>query len=297
MAGLRRYFFSDTPLRERLEAIFSDIPGRTISRIGQAPLGGSATAEWDFESPDSWRWHCGIVADDLSLDAEGQMFQVFQKYEDLLAQEFMTVADHCVRTWIYVRDIDHNYKGAVAGRKRYFDGIGLTADTHYIASTGIEGTHLDSRVLVTMDALAIPDLAPGSLEYLHACDKLSRTIEYGVTFERGVAFTYDNLRYTMISGTASIDRNGNILHEGDAGKQTVRILENIEALLDEDGAGLDDIASALVYLRNNEDARCVREILDNRLPCLDYLMLHAPVCRPGWLVEIECVAIRSWSLR
>lgn len=292
MAGLRRYFLADTQLRPRLEEFFSSFPGRTVSRVGQAPLGGSTVAEWDFETPESWRWHCGIIADDLGLDAEGQMYQIFQKYEDLLAQEFMTVSSHCVRTWIYVRDIDHNYGGVVAGRKRFFEEIGLTPDTHYIASTGIAGTHRDPRVLVMMDALAIPDLPAGSLSYLHASDHLSRTIQYGVTFERGVAFSYGGQRYTLISGTASIDSNGNILHEGDSGKQTLRTLENIGALLAEDGAGMEDIASALVYLRNPEDARTVSQTIDRRLPCLDYLMLHAPVCRPGWLVEIECIAVR-----
>ena len=28
---------------------------------------------------------------------------------------------------------------------------------------------------------------------------------------------------------------------------------------------------------------------------LDYLLLHAPVCRPTWLVEMECVAVRPCS--
>lgn len=293
MSGLRRYFFGDSPLREQLEDSFSLFPGRTVSLVGQAPLGGSIVAEWDFESPASWRWHCGITADDLSLDSEGQMYQIFQKYEDLLAGEYMTVASHCVRTWIYVRDIDHNYAGVVAGRKKYFSEIGLTPDTHYIASTGIAGTHRDPRVLVMMDALAIPDLAPGSLRYLHAGDHLSRTIDYGVTFERGAAFSYGSHRYTLISGTASIDREGKVLYPGDVEKQTLRALENVEALLSEDGASLNDVASALVYLRNPEDVRTVRETIDRRLPCLDYLLLHAPVCRPAWLVEIECIAVRQ----
>lgn len=293
MAGLRRYFLADSPLRERLEGIFRDVPERSVSLVGQAPLGGSQVAEWDFGSPGSWRWHCGLVADDLTLDAEGQMYQLFRKYEDLLSQEFMTVADHCVRTWIYVRDIDHNYAGVIDGRKRYFQEIGLTGDTHFIASTGIAGTHRDPRVLVMMDALAIPDLAPGSLRYLHAASHLSSTLKYGVTFERGVAFSYEGKRYTMLSGTASIDKDGNILYEGDVVRQTARVWENIEALLAEDGARTDDIASALVYLRNPEDADAVRTVIDRQFPCLDYLLLHAPVCRPGWLVEIEGIAVRD----
>ena len=293
MAGLRRYFLTDGPMRERLESIFSALPQRTVSLIGQPPLGGSQVAEWDFESPESWRWHTGLVADDLSLDPEGQMRQIFEKYEDLLAAEYMSVARHCLRTWIFVRDIDRNYAGVVAGRNRYFEKIGLTKDTHFIASTGIAGTHRDPHVLVSMDALAIPDVDPVTIRHLKAPRHLCPTADYGVTFERGTSFVYDGLRYTLISGTASIDNLGLIVHPGDVGRQTLRTLENIRALLAEDGTDFRHVQNALVYLRNPEDAAAVRAVLDRELPCLDYLLLHAPVCRPGWLVEIECFAVRK----
>ena len=293
MAGLRRYFLTDGPLRQRLEGIFSTLPQRSVSLIGQPPLGGSQVAEWDFESPESWRWHTGLIADDLSLDAEGQMRQVFEKYERLLAAEFMTVADHCLRTWIFVRDIDHNYAGVVRGRNTYFETIGLTPETHFIASTGIAGTHADPRVLVTMDALSIPDVDPATIRYLKASSHLSPTADYGVAFERGTSFVYDGLRYTLISGTASIDDQGQVLHVGDVRQQTLRTLENIRALLAEDGTDESRLRTALVYLRNPEDAAVVRSVIDRELPCLDYLLLHAPVCRPTWLVEIECIAVRK----
>ena len=295
MAGLRRYFLNDGPLRERLEGIFSALPQRSVSLIGQAPLGGSQVAEWDFESPDSWRWHTGIIADDLSLDSEGQMRQIFEKYERMLAAEFMTVADHCLRTWIFVRDIDHNYAGIVRGRRDFFQAIGLTPETHFIASTGIAGTHLDPRVLVVMDALAIPDIDPSTVRYLKGASHLSPTADYGVTFERGTSFAYDGLRYTLISGTASIDNQGQVLYPGDVRQQTLRALENIRVLLAEDDTDLQHIGTALVYLRNPEDAAIVRTLIDQTLPCLDYLLLHAPVCRPAWLVEIECIAVRKAS--
>ncbi len=292
MAGLRRYFLSDSPLRSRLEEIFRTLPQRTVSLVGQPPLGGSQVAEWDFESPDSWRWHTGIIADDLNLDAEGQMRQIFEKYERLLASEFMTIADHCLRTWIFVRDIDNNYAGVVRGRRDFFQTIGLTPQTHFIASTGIAGTHADPRVLVMMDALAIPDVDPATIRYLKGSSHLNPTADYGVTFERGTSFSYDGLHYTLISGTASIDNHGQVLYPESVEKQTLRMLENIRVLLDEDGADFRQVQSALVYLRHPEDAATVRTILDRELPCLDYLLLHAPVCRPTWLVEMECIAVR-----
>ena len=293
MAGLRRYFFSETPLRERLEETFRTFPGRTVSLIGQPPLGGSIVAEWDFESPESWRWDTRLVSDDLSLDSQGQMENIFAQYEARLAEAGLQVARHCVRTWIFVRDIDHNYAGVVEGRKRSFARMGLTPETHYIASTGIAGSHRDPRVQVVMDALAIPDIDAASLHYLQAPENLCPTIDYGVTFERGVGFDYGGLRYSLISGTASIDKHGDVLYKGDVRQQTLRVIENIRVLLADDWADLSQIATALVYVRNPEDAMAVRSVIDRELPCLDYLLLHAPVCRPDWLVEIECIAVRK----
>ena len=81
------------------------------------------------------------------------------------------------RTWIYCRDIDNNYRGLVEGRNGCFDRYGLTPESHFIASTGIEGcTELPGRLL-HMDSLGIAGLEPGrsgtygsaGLPVPHAC--------------------------------------------------------------------------------------------------------------------------------
>jgi enamine deaminase RidA (YjgF/YER057c/UK114 family) len=146
-----------------------------------------------------------------------------------------------------------------------------------------------------MDACSVKGLKPGQVTYLYAKDHLSPTHEYGVTFERGTAITYGDRRQIYISGTASIDHKGDVLHIGDIEQQTLRMLENIRALLDEGGMTLDDIAMAIVYLRDTADAQNVRHILTRELPALNYVMVLAPVCRPTWLVEMECIAMRAMS--
>ena len=83
-----------------------------------------------------------------------------------------------------------------------------------------------------------------------------------------------------------------MVHEGDVRLQTLRMLENIGALLAEAECTMDDIASAIVYLRDTADASVVRDILARQLPTLNYVLVLAPVCRPKWLVEMECIAVR-----
>ena len=67
----------------------------------------------------------------------------------------MNLRNNTVRTWIYVRDIDNNYKGMVVARREFFTRIGLTNQTRYIASTGIEGKSIKMQSLVSLDSLSI----------------------------------------------------------------------------------------------------------------------------------------------
>ena len=207
-----------------------------------------------------------------------------------ISEEEMNVADHCVRTWIFVRDVDTNYAGVVTGRRNYFDAIGLTPDTHYIASTGIQGSCPDWRNVVDMDAYAVKGLQSSQIQYLQAKDHLNPTYEYGVTFERGTAVTYGDRKHIFISGTASIDNKGRIMHEGDVRSQALRMMDNIAALLAEAEAGLDDIKSSILYLRDASDYAVLSALFKEKWPMLDPVFVLAPVCRPGWLIEMECIA-------
>ena len=146
----------------------------------------------------------------------------------------------------------------------------------------------EHTAIVQMDALAIEGAF--TQRYLYARTHLSPTYDYGVTFERGVRIDAGGHHATLISGTASIDHKGNILHEGDVTAQTRRMWENVEALLDEAGDAWSDVRMMLVYLRNREDAALVKPLFDERFPDTPKVFLHAPVCRPGWLVEMECIA-------
>lgn len=195
-----------------------------------------------------------------------------------------------MRTWIYVADIDVNYDGVVRARNDVFRRYGLTADTHYVASTGIGGYSQTRHATVAIDFLSLPDVKPGQMKYLQALDHLNPTHEYGVAFERGTRLTLPNREIYYISGTASIDKQGQVLYPGDVERQTARLLDNIRALLADGGARMSDIRHFTVYLRDFADRETVGRYLDNHHPGIPYILLHAKVCRPQWLVEMECIA-------
>ena len=284
-----RFFIGspETYESELRTALNGRLKGSSVSVIGQTPLDGAAVEAYACSLPGAelLRFDCGLTAE--GEDSEAQMARIFHNLEETLASEGMSIADNCIRTWIYVRDIDRNYAGVVKARREYFSGIGLTPQTHYIASTGIAGACGDPRKLVVMDALCVKE--PPQVRYLQALSHLNPTYEYGVTFERGASVSLGGHDLILISGTASIDNKGQILHPGDPAMQAERMLENVDALLQEGKSSIAEVRSALVYLRNPSDLDAVRGVISERQPQINAVYLDAPVCRPGWLVEMECM--------
>ena len=204
-----------------------------------------------------------------------------------------TLADNCVHTWFFVRDVDTQYAGMVKARRDNFAQQGLTEHTHYIASTGIGGLPADTHALIQMGAYAIIGLRPGQQRYLYAPTHLNPTYEYGVTFERGTCVEYGDRAHVLISGTASIDNHGNVMHVGDIVRQTHRMWENVETLLREADSSYEDVMQMVVYLRDIADYDIVQQMFSERFPSIPMVIALAPVCRPMWLIEMECMAVKK----
>lgn len=234
-------------------------------------------------------WTTNMVA--LDGDSYLQTHKILFDYEEILKKQDATLADNCLRTWFFVRDVDSNYAGLVKGRREHFDHIGLTPETHYIASTGIDGSPADSKAKVQFEAVTAKGIDTKQIKYLQALTHLNPTYEYGVTFERGTKVSYGDRAHLWISGTASINNKGEILYEGDVTKQTKRMWENVEELLKEGDACYDDVAYMIVYLRDIADYSTVKSLYEDRFPKTPKVFVNAPVCRPGWLIEMECLAI------
>ena len=222
-----------------------------------------------------------------------QTMRLFEKYIECIAEQGLDIRTHLVRTWIYVADIDVNYEGVVKARNDVFRQYGLTADTHYIASTGIGGYIATRQESVAIDFLTYPGITADNLYYLQALDHLNPTHEYGVAFERGTRLAIGGTQRYFISGTASIDNHGEVLHVGDVEGQVHRLLENIGALLADGGAAMDDVRYFIVYLRDPSDHQLVSTLMQRLHPNVPHIIVHAKVCRPAWLVEMECVAVKE----
>ena len=264
-----------------------DIPA--ISTVEQPPLDGSRIAALIHTSsePRNYLFHSLRLREEEArgLDSYAQSRLLFDQYLALIQPLGLNLRTHCVRTWIYVRDIDANYAGLVKARNDVFAQEGLSHDTHYIASTGIGGATESRSAVVAIDFLTRPDIRESDKTYLKALSHLSPTHDYGVAFERGVRLSDGRI---YISGTASIDHCGRVLHEGNVIAQADRLLENVSRLLEEGGASLDRIPYFIIYLRDIADYPQVDAYMRQRFPHKPRVILEARVCRPAWLIEMEC---------
>lgn len=307
-AVFKRYFVSDAANQADniLAAEYSDC---ALSIIQQAPLDGTKVALWAYlqtgvlphatgsglyaSAHGGYKhlWTGGAHAE--AATSEGQTSILINQYVMQLLQEGGTLSDNCIRTWFFVNDIDNHYGGVVKARNDVFYTQNMTDKTHFIASTGIGGRQADPRVLSQFDAYAVCGLQKGQVRHLYALDHLNRTSEYGVSFERGTIVDYGDRRHVFISGTASINHKGEIVHHGDVVKQTHRMWENVEALLTEGDCTFEDIGQMIVYLRDPADYAVVRRLYEERFPGKPTVFVGAAVCRPGWLIEMECMGVKK----
>lgn len=119
------------------------------------------------------------------------------------------------------------------------------------------------------------------------------------SFSRALAFDIGGASMMLISGTASVDEEGNTVHVGDFRGQLWRTFRNITELLAAEGMTWKDIVRTTCYIRDIE--RDYADFNEVRTDFYDWLGLdplpastaiQARICRSDLLVEIEAIAIR-----
>lgn len=306
-----RLFVSDAANQcSRIAKEWIDGKESAVSVVEQPPLDGTKVALWMWFMGDvqrrrigggelyevrqgAYRHLFGSGQHCLAESSEEEARSLLSAYAERLHEEKLTLEEACVRTWFFVQNVDVNYGGLVRARNEVFAQHGMTKDTHYVASTGIGGRHEDARVRVLMDSYAISGLRPEQKRYLYAASHLNRTSDYGVAFERGTMIDYADHRQVFISGTASIDNRGEVLFAGDIRRQMMRMVENVEALLCEADCSMSDVQQAIIYLRDISDRSVVEGWFAEHYPMLPRVFTYARVCRPGWLIEMECMAAKE----
>ena len=195
-----------------------------------------------------------------------------------------------VRTWIYVNDIDQDYATLNQVRRRFYRQRGVMP---LPASTGIQGSTYPVERGCTMDLYAVSGKPSPKVEVMHA-SAMNEATRYGSWFSRGIKLSLEQREVLFVSGTASIDTEGKVVHPGEIEGQIHRMIFNVEDLLSAHGASMADAVTAITYLKHPGYLDAFHKVSRERsiTPSFPNNITVADVCRPEWLCEMEVTAVR-----
>jgi enamine deaminase RidA (YjgF/YER057c/UK114 family) len=222
------------------------------------------------------------------LDVPGQASSMFAAADGALARAGLAFGD-VVRTWICLPEIDRDYGDLNRARRDFFRAEAVDPPP---ASTGIGGMPFPPDRACGLDLRAIGGEGKRRVTRLRS-EGMNEAPSYGADFARGTRVDLAGRALVFISGTASIDREGRVVHPGDLGGQADRALSNVEALLAGAGARYSDVVCATTYLKAPAREETFRRVAERRgLPgSVPHVVCIADICRPEWLCEVEVTAI------
>ena len=100
----------------------------------------------------------------------------------------------------------------------------------------------------------------------------------------------------FVAGEVARDRNGDLVGKGNVRAQTEQVFENLKAVLEAAGSGLDKVGKVTVLTTSLEYRPVIHEIRTRvfqeagHLPA-STLAVVTSLADPDWLVEIEAVAM------
>ncbi len=125
-----------------------------------------------------------------------------------------------------------------------------------------------------------------------------RLISSGSTFEKEIGYSRAVVdgEWVFVSGTTGFDYRSMTIADGLA-EQTEQCLRNIQAVLEEAGAGLQDVVRVLYVLPNGKEfPECwpiLRRYFGDSRPAA--MMISAGLADPRMKIEIEVTARRQES--
>jgi len=194
------------------------------------------------------------------------------------------------RTWMWLRDILSWYDDFNHVRTKFFTEWGLVGpETRQSmpASTGI-GLGPANGGHCAMDLTAV--LEPSdSIRFLQAAGKQQCAMEYGSAFSRASKATTPAGHTVFVSGTASINTDGQTTHLGDAAGQIKTTIENVRAVLGDMNCGDEDVVHVIAYCKTTEVEKVFNAYKDTL--AWPWITVICDICRADLLFEIEATAM------
>ena len=178
----------------------------------------------------------------------------------------------------WTQDDEHGLSSAAAAE---LEALGLSGIADGARPPGL--VPVEGRRPLPKRAVSAPDVLNEAYQYPQP-----------VAFSRGMRVELPGATMLYLSGTASVDEQGNTVHAGDFDAQCLRTFRNLTQLLVAEGASWHDVVRTSCYLRDIErDYDAFNRLRTGfmRALGLDPLPastgIQARLCRSDLLVEIE----------
>ncbi|MFZ5351514.1 MAG: Rid family hydrolase [Bacillota bacterium] len=207
-----------------------------------------------------------------------------------------------IRTWIYLNDIFKDYKVLNDSRREFFKNVGINYSSSSAvlpASTCIQGKGvLDSSNIHTYCIKKSKSNVAISRVYNEFQNEAEgNEYLYRPTFSRGLILNYDACTELQVSGTASINKNGETIYKNDPYKQIEYTLLNIKNILSKANMDFSDLCNVACYFKSPEYYMEFQEIV-RKLEIGDFAACYmvADVCRDDLLFELDGIAFKNKTI-
>jgi 2-iminobutanoate/2-iminopropanoate deaminase len=115
-------------------------------------------------------------------------------------------------------------------------------------------------------------------------------------YSHGISVEIGDTKLIFTTGQIAFDKNGVVVFPGDAAKQAEYIYKQLDEILHEAGASLDDVVKTTVYVKNMADFSKISPVrnkyLKNSEPVSTLVEVNNFV-KDGCMVEIEVIAAKQ----
>jgi enamine deaminase RidA (YjgF/YER057c/UK114 family) len=230
------------------------------------------------------------ISDEQGEQANTHAQAMLEKAESALSKfgaDFLSVP----RTWMWLKDILSWYDEFNQVRNEFFTERGLIGEgtrQSMPASTGI-GLGPSGGGDCAMDLTAV--LKPvDCTKYLQAGGKQQSALDYGSAFSRASKTDTPAGQTVYVSGTASIDADGETTNIGDAAGQIKATIENVQAVLADMHCVDEDVVHVIAYCKTTDVERIFNDSFRDTIPW-PWITVICDICRDDLLFEIEATAM------
>lgn len=259
---------------------------RTLSGNGR-----SLARTWE----DAVATHCvvnSILPTRTPATPAEQAREVFEKLQTGLASAGMTMKD-IVRTWFYLNDLLSWYGDFNRVRNDVFARNELRP--HCLpASTGVGGRNPMGATLAAAAWAVRPHDPASRVMHFAPSPEQCPASAYGSAFSRAVEISSAGFRRLLVSGTASIARDGKTEHIGDTRAQIERSMQVVAAILESRRMTFADTTFATAFFKHPADAPLFADWLARHgQQSMPVVSAGCDICRDTLLFEIELEAIQA----